>query len=425
MEASLVGRPGLVVAGRYHLEQLLGRGAMGEVWRARHTSLDSRLAIKLVAMADRSTETVHRLLVEAKAAAAIVSPYVVRIYDHGREGAVSYIAMELLEGETLAARLRRKRRLAPAETAIIMRHVAQGIAQAHALGIVHRDLKPENVFLAQTEQGEVAKVLDFGIAKSELSSGTMTQTGVVVGTPAYLSREQVLGTHAVDLRADLWAMGIVTYECLTGTLPYRASTMAELFAQIVGSTLASAARNTDLPPGFADWFLRATHPDPSQRFASARELADELTKSLAPDLSLAPWAVNVGPEGRPVSMIPVPIDWPQKKRPVVTYAMLGGLAAMAGLLVILTVREVTRPPAPKAATLQGSSPIIDSVSSPQEAPPAPAVTATAPPVVEPAASTAPSASAAASVSAPAPASAAPSASSPRPAAKRPVERWGL
>ncbi len=419
MEASLVGRPGLVVAGRYHLEQLLGRGAMGEVWRARHTSLDSRLAIKLVAMADRTNETMHRLLVEAKAAAAIVSPYVVRIYDHGREGAVSYIAMELLEGETLASRLRRKRRLAPAETAIIMRHVAQGIAQAHALGIVHRDLKPDNVFLAQTEQGEVAKVLDFGIAKSELAAGTMTQAGVVVGTPAYLSREQVLGTHAVDSRADLWAMGIVAYECLTGTLPYRASTMAELFAQIVGSTLASAARRADLPPGFADWFLRATHPDPSQRFPNARELADELTKSLAPDLSLAPWAVNVGPEGRPVSIIPVPIDWPQKKRPMVTYAMLGGLAAMAGLLVILTVREVTRPAERTNATSEGSPPPVGPPSSsPQESPAAlPAASSSPLP--------APSIAASASASATASPSAAPSAPGPRPAAKRPVERWGL
>ncbi len=101
------------MAGRYLLEQLLGRGAMGEVWRARHVSLDSRLAIKLVNVADRPPDTVHRLSVEAKAAAAIVSPFVVRIYDHGQEGAVSYIAMELLEGETLAARLRRKRKLPP------------------------------------------------------------------------------------------------------------------------------------------------------------------------------------------------------------------------------------------------------------------------------------------------------------------------
>ena len=387
---------------------------MGEVWRARHTSLDSRLAIKLVNLADRPAETTQRLLVEAKAAAAIVSPFVVRIFDHGQEGAISYIAMELLEGETLASRLRRKRRLAPAETAILMRHVAQGIAQAHALGIVHRDLKPENVFLAKTEQGEVAKVLDFGIAKSELAVGNMTQQGVVVGTPAYLSREQVLGTHAVDSRADLWAMAIVTFECLTGRLPYRATTMAELFAQIVGSTLATAARDADLPPGFADWFLRATHPDPTQRFSTARELADELTKSLAPDLSLSPWAVSVGPEGRPVSLVPVPIDWPQKKRPMMTYAILGALAATSAILVIMTLREVTRGGSASAAAPTAVASVEPAAApSPPELPPPP--TSAVP--VAPAA-VAPSASSSAAPSA--------SASSPRPPqANRPVQRWGL
>jgi serine/threonine-protein kinase len=421
VQASLTGRPGLVIAGRYQLEQLLGRGAMGEVWRARHTSLDSRLALKLVPLADRTAETAQRLLMEAKAAAAIVSPYVVRIYDHGHEAHVSYIAMELLEGETLAARLRRKRKLPPAETAVILRHVAQGIAQAHALGIVHRDLKPENIFLAKTDQGEIAKVLDFGIAKSELAVGNMTQAGVVVGTPAYLSREQVFGTHAVDARADLWAMGIVAYECLTGTLPYRASTMAELFAQIVGSTLAAAARNADLPPGFADWFLRATHPDPSQRFSTARDLADELTKSLAPDLSLAPWAVSVGPEGRPISLVPVPIDWPQKKRPLVTYGMLAALAAMTGILVILTVREVTRSSQPTAA----AGPVAPATTP---APPPPAAETAAATATE-ATATAPSvpATAVPNTSAVTSTSAAPSASAsaPRPTSKRPVERWGL
>ncbi|MBL9024286.1 MAG: serine/threonine protein kinase [Myxococcales bacterium] len=409
---TLVGRPGHVVAGRYLLEQMLGRGAMGEVWRARHTSLDSRLAIKLVNLVDRPAETTQRLLVEAKAAAAIVSPFVVRIFDHGQEGSVSYIAMELLEGETLAARLRRKRKLAPAETAILMRHVAQGIAQAHAIGIVHRDLKPENVFLARTEQGEVAKVLDFGIAKSELAVGNMTQQGVVVGTPAYLSREQVLGTHAVDARADLWAMAIVTFECLTGRLPYRATTMAELFAQIVGSTLGTAARDADLPPGFADWFLRATHPDPSQRFATARELADELTRSLAPDLSVAPWAVTVGPEGRPVSLIPVPIDWPQKKRPMMTYAILGALAATTAILVVMTLREVTRGEPAAAAQPTATAGRVD----PPPAAAAPAAPPTAPTVEEPSASASPSSSAPPAASA----------SAPRTAPKqRPVQRWGL
>ena len=199
MDAPAVGRAGQVITGRYLLECFLGRGAMGEVWQARHTTLDTRLAIKLV-VADGADATT-RLLVEAKAAASIVSPFVVRIFDHGQEGKLAFIAMELMVGETLAQRLKQQGRLSPGETATLLRHVAQGIAQAHSLGIVHRDLKPENVFIARTEAGEIAKVLDFGIAKSQMSQGVMTQTGIVVGTPAYLSREQVLGTRDVDLHA--------------------------------------------------------------------------------------------------------------------------------------------------------------------------------------------------------------------------------
>ncbi len=386
---------------------------MGEVWRARHTTLDSTLALKLVAMSDKPAEATSRLLVEAKAAAAIVSPFVVKIYDHGVDGAVSYIAMELLQGETLAARLRRKKKLMPAETAIIVRHVAQGIAQAHVLGIVHRDLKPDNVFLARTDQGEIAKVLDFGIAKSELMTGVMTQAGVVVGTPAYLSREQVLGTQVVDSRADLWALGIVAYECLTGRLPFKATTMAELFAQIVGPTLSAAAHEPDLPPGFADWFLTATHPDPARRFSTARELADELTKSLAPDLSLTPWAVSVGPEGRPISLVPVPVEWPTKRRPIVTWGVLGGLALLAGLLVVLALREATRPPEPTVQAARSAAP--------PPSPAAPDTTESAAPAAAPtpAASSASTASSSASAAAPG----APSVRAPRPL--RPRDRWGL
>ncbi len=280
------------MGGRYVLQAFLGKGAMGEVWRARHRTLGTPAAIKLVASSG-DHETVARLLMEARSAASIVSPNVVRIFDHGQDAGCAYIAMELLEGETLAARLKRAKKLSPHATVLVTRDIAQGILVAHRAGIIHRDLKPENVFLAKTDQGEVAKVLDFGIAKSLTAPGMMTQANIVVGTPAYLSREQVMGGTPIDEQADLWSLGILVYECLTGRLPYAAATMAELFVQIVGGTAREmAARASDLPHGFGPWFLRATNPDPKQRFADARELAETLARVLAPDLSIVPWEVG-------------------------------------------------------------------------------------------------------------------------------------
>ncbi|NUP04441.1 MAG: serine/threonine protein kinase [Polyangiaceae bacterium] len=328
-QPSLVGRSGLVIGGRYLLEAFLGKGAMGEVWRARHTSLGTPYALKLVSVTS-DPETVSRLLLEARSAASIVSPNVVRIYDHGQDGGIAYIAMELLLGETLAARLKRIRKLSPHATALVTRDIAQGILVAHRSGIIHRDLKPENVFITRSEHGEVSKVLDFGIAKS-LSMPNMTSSNVVVGTPAYLSREQVMGTHAVDHQADLWALSILVYECLTGRLPYAAATMAELFVQIVGGSIRDqAARASDLPHGFGAWFLRATHPDPTQRFADARDLADTLARVLAPDLSIVPWEV-----GAP-SRVP-----PPAKRSRGVY-IAAGMGVLAVGLCFLVYREATR-----------------------------------------------------------------------------------
>lgn len=240
---------------------MLGRGAMGEVWKARHTTLGTHMALKLVAVTT-DAEATTRLLTEARAAASIVSPNVVRIYDHGNEGTLAFIAMELCVGETLSARLRRVKKLSPQETVLIARDIAQGISVAHRAGIVHRDLKPDNVFLARGADGnEIAKVLDFGIAKSVAIPGMQTQQGIVVGTPAYLSREQVLGSHPVDEQTDLWALSIVIFECIAGHLPYSAATISELFVQIVGTAREAAARSPELPPGFGAWFLRATAPE--------------------------------------------------------------------------------------------------------------------------------------------------------------------
>jgi len=327
-DPSIVGRPGLLVGGRYSLESLLGRGAMGEVWKARHTTLGTHVAVKLVATTS-DAETTTRLLTEARAAAAIVSPNVVRIYDHGNEGSLAFIAMELCLGETLSARLRRTRKLSPQETVLIARDIAQGISIAHRAGIIHRDLKPDNVFLSRGDGVEIAKVLDFGIAKSVAIPGMQTQQGIVVGTPAYLSREQVLGNHPIDEQTDLWALSIVIFECIAGHLPYSAATIGELFVQIVGTAREGAARSPELPPGFGVWFLRA-----------------DLTRVLAPELPIVPWEMGTSA-----------IRVAHARRKSVAMWVIVTLAALAVGLCVLVINEATKgsaqapsQPVPQAAT---------------------------------------------------------------------------
>jgi serine/threonine protein kinase len=330
----------MVLAGKYVLESFLGSGAMGDVWRARHASIGTPFAVKLVSSTDRGSEATLRLLTEARAAAQIVSPYVVRVFDHGEEQGVAYIAMELLEGETLAARIERAGPIAPERLATIVLEVARGLTTVHEHRTVHRDLKPENIYLARTPEGEVAKLVDFGVAKSLTDPASLkTHQGIVVGTPAYLSPEQILGGQPLDARADLWALAVVAYESLTGRLPYDAPSMAALFAQIVGRGAENAAAAPDLTPEFAAWFRRATHRDPTQRFGSPLELAETLTMAIAPE---HPWL-----EGTLRPVAPARLS---------SRAVLG-ISALAGLTVVLLAIAV-RASMARSPTTAPSSPLL-------------------------------------------------------------------
>jgi serine/threonine-protein kinase len=270
-----------VIAGKYRLTALLGRGGMGSVWRAQHLGLDAPVAIKLMdATLAASGEGRARFLREAQAAASLRSPHVVQVLDHGFDESTHqpFIVMELMEGESLATRLSRLGRLAPRDAARVLNHVARALTRAHASGIVHRDLKPDNVFLVQNEDEEIAKVLDFGIAKSQahqLGQGAATQTGAVMGTPYYMSPEQIGGSRTVDFRTDLWALGVIACECLTGRRPFDADTIGGLVLKICAEKPQPASHFGAVPPGFDAWFERATARDVTLRFQSARELADE------------------------------------------------------------------------------------------------------------------------------------------------------
>jgi len=273
-----------VLAGKYRLVSLIGRGGMGSVWKAEHLGLRAPVAVKLI---DQSIEMLPEALTrfhrEAQAAASLRSPHVVQILDHGVDEAsqVPFIVMELMEGESLAARLERVTRLSAPETASIVSQVARALIRAHEAGVVHRDLKPDNIFLVKNEDDEIAKVLDFGIAKSKahaIGSGTATRTGSVLGTPYYMSPEQISGSKEIDFRTDLWALAVIAYEALTGARPYTADTVGGLAIQICTQRPAPPSTYAPVPAGFDAWFDKATALEGSRRYASARELAEDLRR---------------------------------------------------------------------------------------------------------------------------------------------------
>jgi serine/threonine protein kinase len=291
--------PGTVLVGKYRVTRELGRGGMAAVYEAEHVNIGKRVAVKvLAAELANSAIVIERFLREARAAASVKSPYIVEVYDSGRlEDGRPFIAMELLEGESLYDRMARVRLIDPATTVRIIGQVAKGLMKAHAIGIVHRDLKPENIHLCKGEDGEeVVKILDFGLAKfyspmkTDEKTARLTREGAVFGTPAYMSPEQVKGQGNVDHRADLWALGCMAYECLTGRPVWNTEQgVAMTFAAIATSPLPLPSRfRPDLPPRFDAWFKRALERSADARFQSAKELADELARALdTPPISLA------------------------------------------------------------------------------------------------------------------------------------------
>ncbi|WP_437724698.1 serine/threonine-protein kinase [Sorangium sp. So ce861] len=286
MTTKAFGLEGQVLVGRYRLIRPLSSGSMGTVWRADDLTLGSPVAIKMLGPLYAKDETVRaRFYQEAQAAAALRSPHVVQILDHGVDNDVPFIAMELLEGEDLAHRLQRVGPLSPAETARIFADVARAVRKAHDAGIVHRDLKPDNIFLARDDDREVAKVLDFGVAKTRLygSEGLGTQAGVLIGTLPYMSPEQAQGAN-VDYRSDLWALGVIAFECVCGRAAITAEAPGAMILEICSDPLPvpSKVARVPVPPAFDEWFLHACTRDPSARFPSATAMVEALREALLP-----------------------------------------------------------------------------------------------------------------------------------------------
>jgi serine/threonine protein kinase len=269
---------GSVIAGKYRLDYQVGRGGMGAVWAAHHLQLDTQVALKFIDPLAETGDARLRFEREAKAAAQLRSPHVVQILDHGVDGDRPYIAMELLEGEDLGERLRKEKRLSVQAAAHIFTQAAKALRRAHDAGVIHRDLKPSNIFLARFDDDEVVKLLDFGVAKIRDPGGDMgsafTQTGVIFGSPAYMSPEQARGARVIDHRSDLWSLAVILFRAITGVKPFEASSIGDLVIKLCIDPIPVASHIApDLSPDIDIFFERAFAREPEQRFPSAVVMA--------------------------------------------------------------------------------------------------------------------------------------------------------
>jgi serine/threonine protein kinase len=285
-----------LVGGKYEIGRLLGRGGMGSVWEARHVSLGTKVAIKFVEVEQAQSEEARaRFQNEARAAATIQSKHAIKVYDHGLlEDGRPYIVMELLIGEPLDKRLDLLQRMSLPDTARLVQQVCRALQQAHDAGITHRDLKPENIFLERNADDEVdiAKVLDFGIAKirdpasSPVSSST--KTGVLMGTPFFMSPEQARGMKTVDHRSDLWSLAVIVFRCVTGQLPFDGESLGDLLVKICAAPVPlPSSVLPGLPPQFDAWMQKALDRDPGVRFQTAQEFSDSLAMVAGVSVRLA------------------------------------------------------------------------------------------------------------------------------------------
>jgi serine/threonine-protein kinase len=380
--------PGTIVGGKYRIDGFLGTGGMGVVLSATHLELDSPVALKIVRDDFAANEAVvSRLLFEARAVARMQSAHVVRVLDVARlANGAPYIVMEKLRGADMAALLEQRTRIPIAEAIGYLLQACEGLIEAHGLGIVHRDLKPENLFLAVTPEGVVLKILDFGISKdigSTIREGrrtTLSKGGAAIGSPSYMAPEQIRAAPNLDARADIWSLGTILFELITGRCPFEAETVALMYQKVL----------TEDPPCLLDFVPDAPHElntiirlclqkDADDRFQSVQELVMAL-RSLVVQRTRLESGIEL-------------IDAPREARPAgVSLAVKLGLVATASLLITaslafwqLQLRSSVRQAAsmsqqsvPRIVRSSAVTPPPDAVQAP------PPATATAePPVTKP------------------------------------------
>jgi eukaryotic-like serine/threonine-protein kinase len=321
--------PDSVIAGRYRLDDLLGRGGMSEVWRAEDLELGRKVAIKLLAP---SADT-QRFEREARAVASLAHPNIGQLYDYGEENGRPYMVLELLPGGTLEDRLRDDKPLSDEETYAIAAGIAAGLAHAHARGVVHRDLKPANVLF--DEEGR-PKIADFGIARMAAGEGTLTEAGTVMGTAAYISPEQATGSPA-SAASDVYSFGVILYRMLTGRLPFEAADPMALVVQHRDAEPPPiAAIRPDAPGRLESTAMAALEKDPAQRPRDGAALLAALGVPTTPTTVTSVLAsddrTQVLPVAGAAATPPPPEAYPEPppKRP--RWPLVAAIAAVVALL---------------------------------------------------------------------------------------------
>ncbi|HSO39394.1 MAG TPA: serine/threonine-protein kinase [Labilithrix sp.] len=270
---------GDVLVERYVLSRRLGEGAAGAVWQARDRRLNVDVALKFLrAEVVQMAGMLERFAQESDVSARMLSPNVVKVLGGGlTDGGVPYIVYEELDGEDLATKLTRSKRLSLGEMSTVAVHLCRGLARAHGVGVLHNDIKPENVFLTKDTSGNLlAKILDFGVAE-RIKKRAPSDLSEVVGTLEYIAPEVFLGKRAPSPQSDLYSVGVVAYECCTGRMPRPACSVMELVLAFASGTVdPPSAHRLEVTPELDAWFARALHDDPDERFESAKAMAEAL-----------------------------------------------------------------------------------------------------------------------------------------------------
>ena len=409
MSSPTLLEPGVVLDNRYTLTQCLGGGGMGQVWEAVHASLGHHVAIKVLhGSIMSSAEPRARFDREARLMAQLgdSTRHITRVIEHGvLPDGVPFLVMELMRGEDLSIRLKKERVLPLTKVADVVNQLCKALTVAHAHGVVHRDIKPANVFLCPEDDHLLVKLLDFGVAKAEGSEQTVS--GQVIGTPNYMSPEQLTGEYVVDHRADLFAVGAIAYRAATGKTAFGKGSMSEMAMRIVTMMPpAPSVVNPSLPLAFDGFALKALAKNPNDRFQSAKELADALVRLVADlgkaaDTAGAP--LGAGDSGQHPQMSmgtlagAVPASIPSRPRRSPTWLIAGVVAAavLGGFWMLRTQRapEAAAPVPPVVAPIATPSAIAAlpapsaSVAQVDPTPPASA-TASADPAAPPSAAAA-------------------------------------